>query len=319
MLSGPLARRRRIPSSAGRHGLGPRIFAHRGASAQYPEHTRAAYVQALLDGADGVEGDVHLTRDGHLVLHHDAQLGRTSDGRGPISSHTLAELRRLDFVSWKGVEIPASHGAPHEQLLTLPELLELLRGAGRRVGLAIETKHPSPAGHRLEEAVLSVLMAEGWDPETGRLGNLQVSIMSFHPDAVRHVLQTVAPRHVCQLIEDPTPESVAASLRVPARTARLVHAGMRWVVPSAEPIITGGLCEIAGPGIAFVREHPGLVRTWLAQGSILRVWTVDTAADLELCLALGVQQITTNRPAQLLERLALRGAPVAAGSGSQVR
>ena len=49
--------------------MGPRILAHRGASAQYPEHTRAAYVQALLDGADGVEGDVHLTRDGHLVLH----------------------------------------------------------------------------------------------------------------------------------------------------------------------------------------------------------------------------------------------------------
>lgn len=298
--------------------MGPRILAHRGASAQYPEHTRAAYVQALLDRADGVEGDVHLTRDGHLVLHHDTQLGRTSDGRGPISSHTLAELRRLDFVSWKGVEIPVSHGEPHEQLLTLPELLELLRGAGRRVGLAIETKHPSPAGHRLEEAVLSVLMAEGWDPETGRLGNLQVSIMSFHPDAVRHVLQTVAPRNVCQLIEDPTPESVAASLRVPAATARLVHAGMRWVVPSAEPIITRGLCEIAGPGIAFVRDHPGLVRTWLAQGSILRVWTVDTAADLELCLALGVQQITTNRPGELLDRLAAGGVPTAVGSSDRM-
>ncbi|WP_144791010.1 glycerophosphodiester phosphodiesterase family protein [Kocuria palustris] len=286
----------------------PRIIAHRGSSRAFPEHTRAAYVQALLDGADGVECDVHLSADGHLVLHHDAQLGRTSTGRGPVGAHTLAQLRRLDFVSWKGVEIPTTHGGPDEQLLTLPELLELLRGCGRRIGLAIETKHPSRQGHRLEEAVLTVLMRAGWDPESGRLGNLQISIMSFHPDAVRYVLQTVAARHVCQLIEDATPESVGAALMVPRTTARLLHASMRWVVPPAEPVISRGLCELAGPGIRFVRDHPGLVRTWLAQGSILRVWTVDSRADLELCLALGVQQITTNRPAQLPEWMGAPGA-----------
>lgn len=61
----------------------PVVHAHRGSSAAYAEHTRAACVQALLDGADGVECDVHLTRDGHPVLHHDTQLGRTSNGRGP--------------------------------------------------------------------------------------------------------------------------------------------------------------------------------------------------------------------------------------------
>lgn len=297
----------------------PRIIAHRGSSEQLPEHTRAAYVQAILDGADGVECDVHLTRDGHLVLHHDAQLGRTSTGRGPIASHTLAQLRELDFTSWKGAAIPLSHGAAHEQLLTLPELLELLQGAGRPIGLAIETKHPSPAGHRLEEAVLTVLMAAGWDPESGRLGSLQVSLMSFHPDAVRYLLQSAAPRHVCQLIEDATPASVGASLRVPPAAARLVHAGMRWVVPAAEPLISAGLCEIAGPGVQFVRDHPGLVHTWLARGSVLRVWTVDARADLELCLALGVQEITTNRPARLLEWIAQQragvGAPAAAGAG----
>lgn len=290
----------------------PRIIAHRGSSHDYPEHTRAAYHQAILDGADGVEGDVHLTRDGHLVLHHDAQLGRTSDGRGPICAMTLQQLRGLDCTSWKGVRIPPSHGGAHDQLLTLRELIELLLGAGRPLGLAIETKHPSPAGHRLEEAVLSLLMAEGWDPESGRLGPLQISVMSFHPDAVDHLLQTVASRHVCQLIEDATPRTVGESLRVPLATARLVHAGMRWVMPPAAPMISDGRCELAGPGIRFVRDHPTLIRRWLAQGSLLRVWTVDTRADLEHCLALGIQQITTNRPAQLLQWLGHRSATVLA-------
>lgn len=287
----------------------PRIIAHRGSSHDYPEHTRAAYHQAILDGADGVECDVHLTRDGHLVLHHDAQLGRTSDGRGPISAMTLAQLRTRDYTSWKGVPIPPTHGGAHEQLLTLRELIELLSGAGRPLGLAIETKHPSPAGHRLEEAVLSLLMAEGWDPESGRLGPLRISIMSFHPDAVHHLLQTVPPRHVCQLIEDATPRTVGESLRVSLATARLVHAGLRWMMPPAAPMISDGRCDLAGPGIRFVRDHPGLIRRWLAQGSLLRVWTVDTRDDLEHCLGLGIQQITTNRPAQLLRWLEHRPAP----------
>ncbi|MFC4903216.1 glycerophosphodiester phosphodiesterase [Kocuria oceani] len=285
----------------------PIVYAHRGSSAAYPEHTRAAYVQALLDGADGVECDVHLTRDRHLVLHHDAQLGRTSDGRGPVSARTLAELRRLDWVSWKGVPIPPSHGSRDRQLLTLPELLDLLRGAGRPVGLAVETKHPSPYGHQLEEEVLNVLMREGWDPETGRLGRITVSLMSFHPDAVRHLLETVPARHVCQLVETTTRRTVRESLRVNRTTAAVLHAGMRLVVPPALPVIATGLVDIVGPGIDFVRARPDLVRRWAADGRVLRAWTIDTARDVDLCRALGIQQLTSNRPADVLRWTAAAG------------
>lgn len=278
----------------------PIVYAHRGASAAFPEHTRAAYVQALLDGADGVECDVHLSRDGHLVLHHDAQLGRTSDGRGPVSARTLAELRRLDWTSWKGTCIPPGHGAPDRQLLTLPELLDLLRGAGRPVGLAVETKHPSPYGHRLEEEVLGLLMREGWDPETGRLENVTVSLMSFHPDAVRHFLETVPARHVCQLVGTTTRGTVRESLRVGRAAAAVLHAGLRLVVPPALPVISAGLVDLVGPGLDLVRGRPELVRQWRAEDRVLRVWTVDTERDVDLCRALGVQQLTTNRPADVL-------------------
>ncbi|MFK4335513.1 glycerophosphoryl diester phosphodiesterase [Kocuria sp. MT07] len=286
-----------VAASTERPPARPLIYAHRGSSHRYPELTRAAYVQAIADGADGVECDVHLTRDGHLVLHHDAQLGRTSNGSGPVAQHTLAQLRELDFTSWKGVEIPPSHGAAHEQLLTLDELLDLLLAAGRPMGLAVETKHPSPYGHGLEEALLVLLMRRGWNPETGMLGTVTVSIMSFHPDAVRHVLDHVPPRHVCQLVSQSTVESVRAGLGVGTATAAVCRAGMRLVMPPGVPLISRGEVELAGPGIRFVRDNPRLVEQWLQRGSVLRVWTVDTFADTHVCLALGVQQITTNVPA----------------------
>ena len=75
----------------------PLVFAHRGSSHALPEHTLPAYLRAIDEGADGLECDVRLTNDGHLVCLHDRRLGRVSDGRGAVSEHTLAELDALDF------------------------------------------------------------------------------------------------------------------------------------------------------------------------------------------------------------------------------
>lgn len=278
----------------------PLVYAHRGSSEAFPELTRSAFVQALRDGADGVECDVQLTRDGRLVLHHDPHLGRTNNGSGSVGQHTLKQLRTLDHVSWKGVSIPASHGRPDQQFMTLDDLLDLLERAGRPLGLAVETKHPSPFGQGLEEAVLVLLMSRGWDPETGWLGNVKVSIMSFHPDAVRYLLDSVAPRHVCQLISESTVAAVRHSTGVGPATALVYRAGMRLTVPPAAPVISTGEVELAGPGIRFVREHTQDVVDWRARGVVLRVWTVNSFADTHLCLALGVQEITTNVPARVL-------------------
>ena len=139
----------------------PLVYAHRGASADFAEHTRAAYLQALADGADGVECDVHLTRDQHVVLLHDANLDRTSDGTGPVAERTIDELRLLDFSSWKGVRIPEAYGPRSEQFLTLPNCWTSSGNAGRAIGLAIELKHPSPYQLKLEDRVLEVLEGEG--------------------------------------------------------------------------------------------------------------------------------------------------------------
>jgi glycerophosphoryl diester phosphodiesterase len=81
-------------------GWDPLVFAHRGSSEALPEHTLGAYLRAAGEGADGLECDVRLTSDGHLVCLHDRRLERTSNGRGVVSEHTLAELNQLDFGSW---------------------------------------------------------------------------------------------------------------------------------------------------------------------------------------------------------------------------
>src|SRR6201998_3172869 len=103
----------------------PFVVAHRGASADRPEHTLAAYELALAQGAEGVECDVRLTRDGHLVCVHDRRVDRTSNGTGLVSDMTLEELRRLDFGSWHGSwRADGSHG--DTRLLTLDALVKLV-------------------------------------------------------------------------------------------------------------------------------------------------------------------------------------------------
>lgn len=281
----------------------PLVYAHRGASAAFAEHTRAAYLQAIADGADGVECDIHLTRDQHAVLLHDANLDRTSNGTGPVADHTLEELRQLDFCSWKGVRIPEAYGPPSAQFLTLPELLDLLRLAGREIGLAIELKHPSPFQLRLEDRVLAVLEAEGWDRTTSMLDNIRISFMSFSPDSVKHLLQTVPAGSVCQLVDDVEVEEIREELGLGPVTGGALANLMKAAQTEGERLLDDGEVGLAGPGMDYVRRHPRTVGRWLDSGRRFRVWTVDLPDDVALCRELGIQEITTNRPADVRAQL----------------
>ena len=98
----------------------PLIIAHRGDPSGAPENTLAAFRRALAIGADGIELDVRLTRDGQLVVFHDRRLNRTSNGHGPVDHYPLAELRSLDVGSWFS---PAFKG---ESPPTLDEVFEAL-------------------------------------------------------------------------------------------------------------------------------------------------------------------------------------------------
>jgi len=281
----------------------PLVFAHRGASAAFAEHTRAAYLQALADGADGVECDVHLTRDQHVVLLHDANLDRTSDGTGPVADRTLQELRLLDFSSWKGVRIPEKYGARSEQFLTLAELLGILRAAGRPVGLAIELKHPSPYQLKLEDRVLSVLRSDGWDPGTSSVDNVRVTFMSFSPDSVKHLLRTVPAEFICQLVDEIDVDEIREELGLGVLTGSAIANVMKAAQLEGERILDDCEVRLAGPGIDYVRHHARTVQRWLESGRRFRVWTVDSERDVALCQGLGIHEITTNMPARVLAQL----------------
>ncbi|MHA7190288.1 glycerophosphodiester phosphodiesterase [Arthrobacter sp. MDT2-16] len=278
----------------------PVIFAHRGSSGTYAEHTRAAYLQALADGVDGLECDVHLSRDGQLVCIHDTTLDRTTSGSGDVADRTLAELRTLDVSAWKGVSIPSDYGTVEDQFLTLADLLVLLRRSGRPLRLAIELKHPSPFGLRLEEALIAFLMDEGWDPESSRLGNLEISFMSFNPDSMRQLAES-APHHMlCQLVADVEPQDVRDALRFGSIAEGALITILQRALKEGEELIDRHEVGIAGPGVEYVREHPERVRRWISEGMRVRVWTVNTVEDALFLAGLGVQEMTSDYPARIL-------------------
>jgi glycerophosphoryl diester phosphodiesterase len=108
-------------------------IAHRGASGYAPENTRAAFDLGIEMGADMIESDVQVSRDGQIVLFHDDLVNRTSDGSGPVADHTLAELRALDLGRWFA---PAFAG---ERILTLDEFA---REYVPRIPVCLEIKDP---------------------------------------------------------------------------------------------------------------------------------------------------------------------------------
>lgn len=109
------------------------IIAHRGASGDAPENTRAAFDLAIGMGADVIETDIQITRDGQLVLFHDALVDRTSDGSGPLADYTLAELRALDLGAWFGPEFAG------QRIVTLEEFA---REYLPRIPACLEIKDP---------------------------------------------------------------------------------------------------------------------------------------------------------------------------------
>ena len=108
------------------------IIAHRGASAVAPENTLAAFKEAIRVGADMIELDVRLSRDGEVMVFHDQDLSRTTDGNGPVEKRILAELRKLDAGSWFSDEF-IEEGIP-----TLQEVIRTIFPS--RVELCIEIK-----------------------------------------------------------------------------------------------------------------------------------------------------------------------------------
>ena len=255
----------------------PQVVAHRGASDVRAEHTLGAYVQALDEGADGLEADVRLTADGHLVCVHDRRTERTTGSRGVVSTMRLADLDVLDASAWKNPWGDLNDEAEdtdfdQKRVLSLRRLLEVTSSYERRVELAIETKHPTRYAGLVERRLVETLREFGW---TGK--DSPVRMMSFSAVAVTRVTKMAPDLEVVLLIKHaPSWKKSRAMLRP------------GWV---------------AGPGMDLVRERPRLVRTLREDGHRVHVWTVNTREDLELCIDLGVEAVITDRPARVISWL----------------
>ena len=250
----------------------PAVIAHRGASAIRPEHTLGAFRQAIRDGADAIECDVRMTLDGHLVCLHDRSVDRTSDGHGLVSRHTLRQLQALD---WSGPRGESRHTATADdrRVVTLAELAELVRTAGRPLGLVVETKHPSRWGPHVDAEVVRVLGEAGLGgPSEGRVPSAVV--LSFWPVSLRRIGLNQPQLARGQLFAAAAPGTARGSL-----------------APGV---------SIAALDIALVRRRPHLVARHQARGHRVYAWTVNDPADLRHCQDLGVDAVIVDDPGAAL-------------------
>lgn len=251
----------------------PMVFAHRGGGALAPENTLAAFDQAVTLGVDGLELDVHQSKDGHLVVCHDPTVDRTTDGSGSIADLTLPQLRELDagyaFTPDGGETFPFR--GRDVRIPTLEQVLRRYEG----VRLSVELKGDDVASARLaldasEDAGTLERMCLG---SFGRLPvrwvraqGASVATWATQSEVVRFLLL-----HSLHL-RQPGPR--AHAFAVPER------AGRRTVVT------------------------PRLVQTLAKHGTPVHVWTVNEADDMRRLLDWGVRGLVTDRPDVALDVVA---------------
>lgn len=263
------------------HGR-PRVIAHRGASAMQPEHTLAAYTTAFGLGVDGIECDVRLTADHHLVCVHDRRANRTSNGKGVISTLELARLEELDWASWKKLDDgSAPEGADRDpdrgRILTLNRLLDSLTSQRQELLTLIETKHPTRYGGLVERQLVTALRSYGLT--TGDLAQLpHVRVMSFSLMALMRMRGLAPQVPLVYLVEQSAPR-------------------LSW-----DGSLPTGV-NVVGLDMRIVRRSPAIVRAHQRRGQEVYVWTVNTPEDVERCADLGVDVIISDRPRDVLALL----------------
>ena len=252
-------------------GKKPRLFAHRGASGEAPENTLASFQRAVDLGIVYAELDVHVSRDGAVVVSHDPTLERTTNGQGQIGDFSLTELQMFDagyHFSVDGGQAFPFRGTG----VKIPTLVEVLEQFST-LHFTIEIKQTDPP---IEERVIAAVRSCGRER--------QVIIASEH-DAVLARVRTLTP-------------DIATNL------------GYQEVVEFIQRVATNQLADYRPPGHALQipPEFQGIplvtsqtVAAAHALGCEMHVWTIDDHQEMERLLDLGVDGIMSNFPGRLLD------------------
>ncbi len=252
---------------AGASGADVELIAHRGESFDAPENTLAAFNLAWERKVPAFELDVHVTGDGGLIVSHDADTKRTTGVQKIIKESTLEELQKLDAGSWKGARWAGEK---------MPTLLKSLRTIPDRGRCFIEIK----VGPEAIAPLVDVVRESGKRPE-------QLAIISFHADTIAEAKRKL-------------PQLKAYYLSA----FRQDKATQAWT-PTADELIRKAK-ELKADGLDLAANGP-LDRAFVDQvkkaGLEFYVWTVDKPADARRFVEMGVDGITTNRPAWMREQL----------------
>ena len=246
-------------SAAAPEMIAPLFAAHRGGAALWPENSLLAFRNALVLGADFVELDVHLSRDGEVMVIHDATLERTTDGSGPVRERTAAELRALHLKDRGGA--PTAEPVP-----TLDEVVALAATGQRQMLLEIKTDDRKRRYPGIEEKVMAVL-------DRRRFTSFAI-VMAFEGETWRRVRE----------------------IRPDARVGALYSAR---ALPAAaiEPELQA--LRRAGIGFVGLDQRlvtADVARQARLAGLTLGVWTVNERDAIERFIAQGVGVVITDRP-----------------------
>jgi|RhiMethySRZTD1v2_1073278.scaffolds.fasta_scaffold170810_2 glycerophosphoryl diester phosphodiesterase len=252
-------------------GKKPRLFAHRGASGEAPENTLTAFRRAAELGIVYAELDVHASRDGVVVVCHDATLERTTDGHGHIRELSLVELQNVDagfYFSSDGGRTFPFRGTD----VKIPTLVEVLQSFPT-LHFTIEMKQTEPA---IEELVIAAIRACGREEHV---------ILASEHDAVLARVRALAPEMTTSFAYGEVIEFIQR-----AKTNQLLDyrpPGQAFQIP---PEFHGTLLVT-----------PQTVAAAHALGCEMHVWTIDEQEEMVRLLDLGVDGIMSNFPNRLLD------------------
>jgi glycerophosphoryl diester phosphodiesterase len=245
----------------------PLAFAHRGGAALRPENTVEAFDHGLSLGADGLEFDVHLSRDGVVVVHHDETLERTTNARGPVAACTADELDRVDAAYWFTPDLDAEPRFPYRgRGLGVPRLRTVLRRyADARLIVELKTAHRELARLAIDE----IRAADAVE---------RVALGSFYGRALQEA-RRYEPRISTGAAREETRWALYCSrLRWPLGRTRY----QEFQVP-----IRAGSTTIVTPRFISHAHRAGLP---------VRVWTVDRVEEMEQLLEWGADSVISDRP-----------------------
>jgi glycerophosphoryl diester phosphodiesterase len=255
----------------------PVNLAHRGASARAPENTLEAFRLAVEAGAGGLELDVHVTRDGEVVVIHDATVDRTTDGSGAVAEMELEEIQRLDagyhFSPDGGRNFP--YRGRGVRIPTLTEVYASFPEA--RVNADIKEVQSGA-----EEAVLRVIRSAGAEERTLIASTEHAVVRRFRRISRGHIATAASRREIAAFY-------VLSRVRLGAL---------------ARPVYDALQVPVEHRGIELVT--PRFLRAARSTGVRVDVWTINDAAQMRWLLDLGVSGIMTDHPEVLAALLAGR-------------